>query len=68
MSKKPNTSMKRRDFLKVAGLGSVAGTAAIAMSGGRSKAAVQDHDESGRRGQSYRETAHVKQYYALAKF
>jgi len=63
MSKKEITSIERRDFLKAAGFGSIAGAAAIATGLGEAKAAVEVEGGSG-----YRETAHVKTYYELAKF
>lgn len=56
---------KRRDILKLLGLGSVAGAAALATGGktpmARAEAKPQD-------GGGYRETPHVKQYYETAKF
>lgn len=54
----------RRDLLKLAGLGGVAGAAAIAGSGGTAEAAL----DSGRKTTGYRETEHVRTYYDLAKF
>lgn len=54
----------RRDLLKIAGLGGVAGAAAIASSSGKAEAAsAKDVKGSG-----YRETEHVRTYYELAKF
>ena len=52
----------RRDFLKMAGVGTVAaGAAAVAA-----KPAKADADAQGKAG--YRETKHVKTYYELARF
>jgi len=65
MSKKAVTSIKRRDFLRAAGFGSAAGAAAIATGIGASQAATPDGSTGGK---GYRETAHVKKYYELAKF
>ncbi len=65
MSKKEITSIKRRDFLRAAGLGSVAGAAAVATGIGSAEAATPELVDGG---PGYRETAHVKQYYELAKF
>ena len=67
MSKKPGRKQAsegtdRRDFLKLAGLGSIAGGAA--MVAGKDEAAA----DSQRAGRGYRETDHVKTYYQLAKF
>ena len=59
------TAPKRRDFLKLAGLGSVtavAGAAAAAV-----PAAAKDQETSAR-GAGYRETPHVKKAYELARF
>lgn len=53
----------RRDFLKLAGLGSVVGGAAIAT-GGISETEAGELKE----GSGYRETAHVKTYYDLSRF
>jgi hypothetical protein len=59
------TAPKRRDFLKLAGLGSVtavAGAAAAAVPA----AAMEQESSAGAAG--YRETAHVKKVYELARF
>ncbi len=53
----------RRDFLKLASLGTVLGGAAIATGG--SAQASQTIDETGT---GYRETAHVKTYYESTRF
>ena len=55
--------MDRRDFLKMASLGTVAGGAAIAAAGTAQAASLEEEERSG-----YRETPHVKTYYDLAKF
>jgi hypothetical protein len=63
-TRKEKQRVARRDLLKFAGLGSVAGAAAIAKSAGKAEAAVEvDAKSSG-----YRETEHVRTYYDLAKF
>ena len=54
----------RRDFLKLAGLGTLTGGAAL-LAKGQAQAAVRDDDQ---KGDLYRETEHVKTYYELAKF
>ena len=56
-------STRRRDFLKLAGLGTVAGAAAA-------KAGAPDPAEAAADGKArgYRETEHVKKYYSLARF
>jgi hypothetical protein len=53
----------RRDFLKLAGVSAVTGTAAIAAGSVAAEAAVPDEGAAG-----YRETDHVKTYYKLASF
>lgn len=53
----------RRDFLKMASLGTVAGGAVIAAAGTAQAASLEEEERSG-----YRETPHVKTYYDLAKF
>jgi hypothetical protein len=58
------TAAKRRDFLKLAGLGSVtavAGAALVAVP-------VEAKEEPSAGGAGYRETAHVKKVYELARF
>ncbi len=54
----------RRDFLKLAGLGTVAGGAALVSGVKPAKADGLRADGS----QGYRETEHVKTYYKLARF
>ena len=54
---------KRREFLKLAGLGAVTGAAATVGA----KPAAAEVEAEGRRG-GYRETAHVKKAYELARF
>ncbi len=54
---------KRREFLKLAGLGTLTGAAA-AVSGRTVRAEVADSDRTG----GYRETAHVKKVYELSRF
>jgi len=53
----------RRDFLKLATVGTVLGGAAVAA-GGSVQAAVRADAE----GAGYRETDHVKRYYDLSRF
>ncbi len=62
MSKTPDKGTDRRDFLKMAGLGTVAGGAALVAA---KEAAA---DEINTAGKGYRETDHVKTYYKLARF
>jgi hypothetical protein len=58
-------STRRRDFLKFAGLGTVAGAAA-ATAGAPEPAAAAEATEGKRLG--YRETEHVKKFYRLARY
>lgn len=54
----------RRNFLKLAGLGTVASGVAL-VAGGKPAEAL---DETAGKSQGYRETDHVKTYYKLARF
>jgi hypothetical protein len=54
----------RRDFLTIAGVGTVAGGAALVTGAKPVKAAETRADGS----LGYRETEHVKTFYKLAKF
>jgi len=60
---KDQGSAKRRDFLKLAGVGSIA-SAAVAAAG----SAAEARTEADEQGVGYRETAHVKKVYELARF
>ncbi len=67
MSKKETVSVNRRDFFREASLGvGVAGAAVAGLSASKAKAAEPDADAS--KGAGYRETAHVKKFYELARF
>lgn len=57
--------VKRRDFLKLAGLGGIAAGAAAAGAPHEAKAAAPN---GAKRAAGYRATAHVRKYYDLAKF
>ncbi len=54
---------KRRDFLKLLGMGGAAGAAALTGGAAPSEAAASAKPEKG-----YRETAHVRKFYETAKF
>lgn len=60
---KEATAAKRRDFLRLAGLGTVGAVASAAAA-----APVQAKEEPSTRGAGYRETPHVKKAYELARF
>lgn len=63
--KKQTQGVGRRDLLRLAGLGSAAGAAAVVVGSRRkAEAAVEDV----RKDSGYRETEHVRTYYDLAKF
>ncbi|SLN60466.1 ubiquinol-cytochrome c reductase iron-sulfur subunit N-terminal domain-containing protein [Oceanibacterium hippocampi] len=57
-------SPERRDFLKLAALGATTGGVALATQAATVEAAVPVAGKSA----GYRETAHVKTYYELARF
>jgi len=63
MAKKEENVEGRRGFLKLAGVGTVLGGAALAA-GGAAQAAETVEDA----GNGYRETAHVKTYYDSTRF
>jgi hypothetical protein len=54
---------KRREFLKLLGMGGAAGAALAAAGAAPSEAAAPAQPETG-----YRETAHVRKFYETAKF
>lgn len=54
---------KRRDFLKLLGMGGAAGAAALAGGAAQSEAAAPAQPEKG-----YRETPHIRKFYETAKF
>jgi nitrous oxide reductase len=58
-------SQARRTFLKTAGLS--AGAAAATVAGGAFDAAPAAAAPAAAEGETYRETAHVKRFYELAK-
>ncbi len=65
MRKEQETSVaKRREFLKLAGLGSVGAVAAAASATAPAEAAAEPDAPS----DGYRETAHVRKAYELARF
>lgn len=67
MKDKEAKSKARRDFFRKAGLGAGAlGAAAVGLGGRQAEAATEGSDGKPRKG--YRETAHVKKYYELARF
>ena len=63
MAKKEESVEARRDFLKLASLGTVLGGAAIAAGGSAQAAETLEETGSG-----YRETAHVKSFYDTTRF
>jgi len=66
MSEKQAAAIDRRDFFRKASLGAgVAGAAAAGLSASKVKAAEPGAGASNSAG--YRETAHVKKFYELAR-
>ncbi len=67
MTETKKTALARRDFFKVAGLGAgAAGAAAVVL---RTTGAVAEQRPKGRSSNGgYRETAHVKKFYDLARY
>ena len=61
---KGSTKAERRAFLKFAGLGGVAGGAAL-VTGAPAEAAITEDDTTGA---GYRETDHVRTFYKSARF
>jgi len=61
--RKEKATADRRSFLKLAGIGALTGGAAMAL--GKAPAEASDVTQDGK---SYRETDHVKAYYASARF
>jgi hypothetical protein len=61
--KKPEVKAGRRDFLKLAGVATVSGGAALAAGGIDAEASVAQKETNG-----YRETDHVRAYYDSARF
>jgi hypothetical protein len=63
MTDRPHkNTAKRRDFLKLVGLGSVAGAAALASGTPSAKAETKKPEAGG-----YRETEHIHKYYETAR-
>lgn len=58
------TPAGRRDFLKLACLGAVAGAAAATAGAPKAEAKTAERPD----GKGYRETAHVKKFYETARF
>ncbi len=66
MSKRETSVIDRRDFFRKASLGvGVAGAAVAGLSTSKAEAAEPVAD--GSNGAGYRETAHVKKFYELAR-
>jgi hypothetical protein len=63
MMKQEKGVTKRRDFLKLAGVGSVAGAASAVTGAATAEAKAEPERTDG-----YRETAHVKKVYELSRF
>ncbi len=66
MKEKSTTGAARREFLKLAGLGTVAAGAATALAGRDAEAAAPVSSDQNAAG--YQETELVQRYYELARF
>lgn len=64
MSNSKDRVTGRRDFLKLAGAGTVGAAAAVVTGGSKAEAAGAAEDD----GKLYRETEHVKRVYELSRF
>lgn len=60
------STVKRREFLRLAGLGGVAAGAATVAGSPRETAAETANGQA--RSDGYRATAHVRKYYDLSRF
>ena len=65
MQTKGKTTVGRREFLRVLGVGAAAGAAAP-LSAGKAKADTEKNDE--KRQSRYKETDHVKAYYRVNRY
>jgi hypothetical protein len=63
-TRQERATAKRRDVLRLIGLGSVASAASLAAGAAPAPAGETPQPET----QGYRETAHVKKFYETAKF
>jgi len=64
MADKDAKTLKRREFLKAAGITGAAAGAAVTLSGKSAESSVPDSGQ----GSGYQETEHVMKYYELARF
>ena len=64
MAEKTTDGAKRRDFLKLAGLGTAAGAAVVATGGQPAEAATTETPPT----RGYRVTDHVRKAYDTARF
>ena len=62
--RKGKAAPDRRSFLKLAGIGTLTGGAALALARTPAEASPADAEKAG----SYRETEHVKTFYRSARF
>lgn len=64
MKERKDAKTDRRSFLKLAGIGTVAGAAAVATGGKEAEAAAPAEGKHA----GYRETEHVRTFYETARF
>jgi hypothetical protein len=65
MQTKGKTTVGRREFLRVLGVGAAAGAAAP-LGAGEAKADTENNDE--KRKARYKETDHVKKFYSVNRY
>ena len=65
MTKQPKSTLGRREFLRVLGVGAAAGAAAP-LGASEAKADTENNDE--KRKARYKETDHVKNYYRVNRY
>jgi anaerobic selenocysteine-containing dehydrogenase len=66
MADRNEATLSRRDFVRISGLSAAAGVAAAGLASKKAEAGSET-TRAGETAASYRETEHVKTYYALAR-
>jgi hypothetical protein len=68
MTKKTAGGVDRRNFLKTIGSGAAGTAAVVAAAGGAPNVAVAAENAADRKKKRYRESDHVKSYYATNRY